>query len=175
MARKTKAEPATGESESSAQARADAPGNPDPGESLQDPQVNTDTPSGRDSAENEEARVPSDPELRGQSLQDHDRITADDQNNTYSEPDRAPAARDEALASVRRVRLENEERTKLHSTVAIERKVTASSPGGGNDRSIAVATVDSRLYINTYGEKVLTRDQVVDLQHALAAGFQAVS
>jgi hypothetical protein len=102
------------------------------------------------------------------------RSTAND-GQTYSEPDRAPAARDKALEGVRRVRLENEERTKLHSTVAIERTITATSPSGENDKPIAVATVDGSLYINTYGEKVLTRDQVVDLQHALAAGFQAVS
>lgn len=129
-------------------------------------------------AENEEARIPDEPELRGQSLQDHDRIQAEHDPNgnpVRSEPDRAPADRDEALDEVRRVRAENEERTRRHSTVAIEREVHATGPGNGNDRPISVATRDSRLYINTHGEKVLTRDQVVDLQHALAAAFQAVS
>jgi hypothetical protein len=127
--------------------------------------------------QNEEARIPSEDDLRGQSLQDHKRITAEQEGNTTrSEPDRAPAARNKALEEVRQVREDNEKRTRLHSTVGVEREIQASSPSGRSDTTpVSLTTVDGRLYINTHGEKVLDRDQIVDLQHALAAAFQAVS
>lgn len=120
-----------------------------------------------------------DPRLQGHALQDHDRVKAElhpEGNPRRSEPNRAPVPRDEALAEVRRVRAENEERTRRHSTVAIEREVAASSPSGNDDvKPVTLATLDSKLYINTHGEKVLDRDGIVDLQRHLAAAFQAVS
>jgi hypothetical protein len=127
--------------------------------------------------QNEEAQNPSDDSLRGQSLQDHERVKAEqDGTATHSDPSIAPLSRDEALEEVRQVRAENEERTRRHSSVAIEREVAASSPSGRSDvKPIEVSTRDSKLYLNSHGERVLDRDQIVDLQHALAAAFQAVS
>ena len=101
---------------------------------------------------------------------------ASEANPTRSEPDRVPASRDEALEQVRAVRAANEERTRRHSSVEIVREVAASSPSGNEDvKPVDLHTIDGKLYLNTHGEKVLDRDQIVDLQHHLAAAFQAVS
>jgi hypothetical protein len=84
--------------------------------------------------QNEEAQNPSDDSLRGQSLQDHERVKAEqDGTATHSDPSVAPLSRDKALEEVRQVRADNEERTRRHSTVAIEREVAASSPSGRSD------------------------------------------
>src|SRR4051812_29821095 len=105
--------------------------------------------------QNEEARIPSEDDLRGQSLQDHERVKAEhDGTATRSDPSVAPLSRDKALEEVRKVRADNEERTRRHSTVAIEREVAASSPSGRSDvKPIEVSTADGKLYINSHGER----------------------
>jgi hypothetical protein len=182
------ARPAAGESESSREARENAPGHPDPGESLQDPQVHGDRedPADRDSPENQEARTGDDPMLRGHSLQDHDRVRAemdaqtgnrdDDVTGTAvrSNPDLVPGRRDEALEDVRRVRAENERRTRERSTVMIEEQVAASTTSG-SAKHVDVSTADGLCRLNTHGEAVLDQDGVADLQRKLAKAFQAVS
>lgn len=116
-----------------------------------------------------------DPRLAGHALQDHDRVKAEIEGNpTRSEPDRAPRERDEALEEVRDVRAANEERTRRHTSVAIEERVAASTTSG-TDKFIDVSTVDGRVYINTHGEAVLDGDGCTNLQHILAKAKQAVS
>lgn len=120
-----------------------------------------------------------DERLRGHALQDHERVKSElnpEGNPARSEPDRAPAPRDEALGEVRRVRAENEERIRRHSSVEHVGEVAASSPAGNEDvKPVDLHTIDGKLYLNSHGEKVLDRDQLVDLQRHLAAAFQAVS
>lgn len=97
-------------------------------------------------------------------------------NTKRSEPGRVPADRDEALEQVRAVRAENEERTRRRSSVEVVGEVAAMSPAGNDDvKPVSLATADGRLYIDTHGAKVLDRDGIVNLQHHLAAAFQAVS
>lgn len=121
-----------------------------------------------------------DPRLAGHALQDHDRVKAELENHpdghaTHRLPDQV-AAREEGLGEVRRVRAENEERVRRHSSVEHHAEIAAVSPAGNEDvKPVSVVTVDGRLYINSHGEKVLDRDGIVDLQRALAASFQAVS
>lgn len=126
-----------------------------------------------------EKMADDDPRLAGHALQDHERVRAEldpEGNPRRTEPDRAPAKRDEALEEVRRVRAENEERTRRRSSVEVLAEVAASSPSGNEDvKPVSVATADGRVYLNSHGEKVLDRDQLVDLQRHLAAAFQAVS
>jgi hypothetical protein len=118
-----------------------------------------------------------DPRLRGHALQDHDRVKNELEGNPRrSDPSLAPASRNEALEEVRRVRAENEERTRRHSSVEVIAEVAASSPSGNEDvKPVSLATADGRLHIDSHGAKVLDRDGIVDLQRHLAAAFQAVS
>lgn len=129
--------------------------------------------------QNEQARIPSDEELRGHSLQDHDRVKDEQDpsgavNTTRSNPDVVPGTRDKALEQVRKVRAENEERTRRHSSVAIEEQVAASTTSGGA-KQIDVSTANGQCFINTHGEAVLDHDGMTDLQQKLAKAFQAVS
>lgn len=137
----------------------------------------------KDAAENEEARVPDDdPRLRGHALQDHERVKHEldgdrnphEGNPVRSNPDLVPGERDKALEQVRKVRAANEERTRRHSTVAIEEQVAAST-AGGNEKFIDVSTANGVCFVNTHGEAALDRDGVVALQQKLAKAFQAVS
>lgn len=129
-------------------------------------------------AESKQEKVTDDdPRLAGHALQDHDRVKAEIEGNpTRSEPGRVPRKRDEALDEVRAVRAANEERTRRHSSVEVIASIAASSPSGSEDvKPVDIHTIDGQLHLNSHGEKVLDRDQIVELQQKLAAAFQAVS
>lgn len=144
------------------------------------------TENKHDKTENEEARTGGeDPRLAGHALQDHDRVRAEldrahaDANEhqgtpVRSNPDLVPGPKDDALDEVRRVRAENEARTRAHSTVAIEERVAASTTSG-SEKFIEVSTAGGRCFVNTHGEAVLDQDGVADFQRKLASAFQAVS
>jgi hypothetical protein len=81
-----------------------------------------------------------DPRLRGHALQDHDRVKNELEGNPRrSDPSLAPASRNEALEEVRKVRAENEERTRRHSSVEVIAEVAASSPSGERGRQAGFA------------------------------------
>lgn len=97
-------------------------------------------------------------------------------NPNRTDPSRVPAPVDDALAEVRAVREVNERRVREHSTTMVVHQVAAVGVSGSEDvKPIDLRTVDSRLFLNTHGEKVLDQDGIADLQRKLASAFQAVS
>lgn len=87
-----------------------------------------------------------------------------------------PSLADEAQAEQRRIREDNEARQRAHSRTEVELEVPAVGTTGNEDvKNISVKTADGKLYINTFGEKVLDHDGVAHLQKVIAHAFQAVS
>lgn len=110
-----------------------------------------------------------------EAKQDSPATEAPAPNPARTEPGRAAAPADRALAEVRAIRAANEARTRAHSRTEIDHAVSAPSPDGEDHAPITLTTVDGRLFLDTHGPRVLDQTLIVDLQRKLASAFQAVS